>query len=57
MRLGSLINCSGEGTWIKGQSGGTQAQQKKTVRDNQEDFVFTGPPGVKLVVLSPDNVW
>ena len=75
MRLGSLINCSGEAAQtshklnLKGTGSKvnqrdsafgtlkTQAQQTKTVRDNQEDFVFTGPPGVKLVVLSPDNVW
>ena len=75
MRLGSLINCSGEAAQtshtlnLKGTGSKvnqrdsafgmlkTQAQQTKTVRDNQEDFVFTGPPGVKRVVLSPDNVW
>ena len=75
MRLGSLINCSGEAAQtshmlnVKGPGSKvnqrdsafgmlkTQAQQKETVRDNQEDFVSTGPPGVKWVVLSPDNVW
>ena len=24
---------------------------------NREDFVFTRPPGVERLVLSPDNVW
>ena len=67
MRLGSLINCSCEAAQtshklnVKGPGAFgtlmTLAQRKKTVHNNQEDFVFTGPPGVKQSVLSPDNVW